>query len=80
MKKILIALIVIVILVVLVLCFLVPSTKPTAHDCQMAWNHLSVGRDNEGLIIMMILNTEQAPDTVGELLQECLRDGWRPAY
>ena len=48
-------------------------------ECNDGWNSLSinwVGSDED--VMYQILNVEHPPDTVGELLQQCIRHGWRP--
>lgn len=47
-------------------------------ECNKAWRGMHVQPGNEGLMLDFILNREHAPGTVGELLQRCIRDRWRP--
>lgn len=52
-----------------------------AEKCELNWEHMQVEAGDESWLIDRILNNEHLPNSVGDILQNCLRkgwDGWRP--
>lgn len=48
----------------------------SASLCQEAWDQVDVPAEDVDWFVGEVLNREWPPDSVGAVVQQCIRDGW----
>jgi nitrous oxide reductase accessory protein NosL len=67
-------------LVLVLLALLLAGCRKTNDaDCATNWRHMEVDPGDEAMVVDLIMERHHLPDTVGEYLQECLEEGYRPS-
>jgi len=70
-------------LLILVLALMLAGCRKTNdEDCKLNWRAMpadTIEFFGVGTIASKLLNEKHLPGTVGEYLQQCLEEGWRPA-